>query len=164
MKLISLQEKYKFYKKIFEKTGKHPELDELLTLLLLPEKDKFEPVSIMIKEFYKHHKEQINQKIEQVMTDFNVTDAEILASTEIYAYKPNGEVDLEETKLWYVFADGIGTVQWATIHRPDWTPERIYNSFSTYWNRIHIPDQFVERFCTKKDVKKRMKKIKQNKF
>ena len=159
MKLIPLQERYNFYKNKFNKTGKHPELDELLTLLLLQEKDKFNPVSLDIKEFYTHHKDIIDEKIAQVITDFNVTEREILTSTAIYAHKPTGEIDYEETKIWYVFADGIGIVQYASIHKPDWSPERIYNSFSSYWNRIHIPDHFIEKTCTKKDVKKRTRRI-----
>ena len=73
MKLIRLQEQYNNYKKEFYKTAKHPHPSELLALLLLPEKDNFQPVSGNSREFYEYYEEKIKEKIDQVIVDFNIT-------------------------------------------------------------------------------------------
>lgn len=156
MKLIRLQEQYKNYKKEFYKTAKHPHPSELLALLLLPEKDNFQPVSGNSREFYEYYEEEIKEKIDQVIVDFAITKSEIVNYIEQTI--GNQEQDYEKNRIWSVFAHGFVALQWGIMYHPEWSPERIHNALLGYWGK-HIPEHLIEEPIKRIKPKRKIKKI-----
>lgn len=142
MNLISLEELYNQYLNKFKKDGIHPHPSELLALLLLPDKDKYLSLTGNLGDFYKYYKEEIDNKINQVMKDFDLTEEDIIDYIEknVICNKEN----YEEHKIWFVFANGFGVLQWGIMYHPDWSPERMHNAFSVYWGRKLILDSLIE--------------------
>ena len=143
MKLIKLEELYKRYQKEFNKTGNHPHPAELLSLLLLPEKEKYYIPNGENANFYITHGQAINEKIEQVIIDFAITKNEII-NYITKARTSYREESYERDKIRDVFSTGFGVVLWGNMNHPDWSPERIYNSFSVCWGRKRIPNYLIE--------------------
>ena len=74
MKLIPLQEQSEQYLKEYERTGNHPHPSELLALLLFQEIEQYDySIYWNSYEFYEHHKDLINKKIDKVIKDFSIT-------------------------------------------------------------------------------------------
>lgn len=143
MKLRNLTERYEGYLNNFNRTGTHPHPAELLSLLLLPEKDKYQAISGNTGEFYQYYKDAINEKIEQVIIDFAITRAEIIEHIEKTGICFEEE-SYEEYKVWFVFANGFSVLQWGLMYHADWSSERLHNAFSTYWGREPIPEYLIE--------------------
>lgn len=135
MKQEKLSDKYIRYKNKFNQTGIHPHPSELLAILLLQEKDiyKSKEINPNTFEFYLEHKELISEKIDQVIVDFAITKQEIIEIIETNSIKYSEEL-YEEHKIWFVFANGIRALQWGLINQPNWSPEKLHNVFSDYWN------------------------------
>lgn len=153
MKLRTLKERYAGYLNKFNRTGKHPHPAELLSLLILPEKDKYLPITGNSGEFYEYYKDNINEKIEQVIVDFAITKNEIIEYIEKTVIC--NEEKYEEYKVWFVFGNGFSVLQWGLMYHPDWSPERLHNAFSAYWGREPIPDHLIEESNTHTKPKKR---------
>ena len=144
IKLIPLQELYEQYKQKFNRTAIHPHPSELLALLLLPEKDKFIESNNNSIEFYTKNEELIREKMEQVIIDFGITKEEINNYITQKGIVPKDNIDYEIHKIWSVFANGFNVVRWGNIHRPNWSPERVYNDFSIFWGKSQIPEHLIE--------------------
>ena len=142
MKLIPLKELYKQYLDNFKENGIHPHPSELLALLLLPDKDRYLSLTGNSRDFYNYYKEEIDEKINQVIKDFDLEEEDIID------YITNGvicnEENYEEYKIWFVFANGFNVLQWGIMFHPDWSPERMHNAFSYYWGRNPISDNLIE--------------------
>lgn len=116
---------YNNYLRNYKRTGNKPYPDKLLALLILPEKDNYEPLMTSEGKFYEAYKKEIDEKIEQVIKDFNLTKEDIINFIEqkgIYSK----EEDYEEDKIWFVFAEGFGTMHWSLMYHPEYTPEQVY--------------------------------------
>ena len=57
----------------YKRTGIKPYPDKLLALLILSEKDNYEPLKKSQGEFYEKYKDRINIQIDKVEKDFNFT-------------------------------------------------------------------------------------------
>lgn len=121
-----LQEIYDEYLRKYQETGVKPYPDKLLALLLLQEKDKYEPLKVCEGEFYKFYKKQIDEKIEKVINDFHITKEDIISFIEQkgICYR---EEEYENDKIWFVFAEGFGSMHWAIMYHPSHTPEKVYD-------------------------------------
>jgi len=153
-KKYNLKELYEQYKKDFNRTGLHPHPAELLALLLLPEKEKYPAISGNSGEFYRYYKEAINEKIEQVIVDFAISKKEIIDYIEKNG-KKDEDGNYEMQKIWYVFSQGFGVVQWGNMYHPNATPEKIHNDFSYHWGREPLLENQVKE--TKPKTRKRGK-------
>lgn len=108
----------------FKKSGYHPHPANLLAMLLLSEKDKFEPLQVSEGEFYQEYKSEIDSKIEKVIKDFRISKQEIKAFIEA-----NGILvtDFETDKIWFAFADGFGIMHGEMMYRPNQTDYQMYS-------------------------------------
>ena len=140
----TLQKIYNDYLTNYKRTGIKPYPDKLLALLILPEKDNYEPLMVEEGKFYEAYKKEIDAKIEQVIKDFNLTKEDVIRFIEqkgIY-YK---EEDYEEDKIWFVFAEGFGAMHWSLMYHPEYTPEQVY---------LECYDNFYKPHITQPKVKK----------
>lgn len=155
-KILKLDDLYEHYKREFNRTAVHPHPAELLSMLLLPEKDKYPAITGVSGEFYEYYREAINEKIDQVIVDFAITKKEIInyiEQTGIY-YE---EEKYELYKIWYVFNEGFGVVQWGNMYHPNATPEKLHNDWSNYWKRKALPDYLFEEHTVESTVSKKKK-------
>lgn len=122
---MKLQTIYDNYLKEFNETGIKPYPDKLLALLLLQEKDNYEPFIPSTGPFYNRYKKEIDARIAKVIEDFKITKEEIINYIEekdIF----HEEETYEHNKIWYVFGAGFMMMQWSIIYRPNQTPEEAY--------------------------------------
>lgn len=110
----------------FKRTGYHPHPANLLAMLLLPEKDHFEPLMVCEGVFYKEYKQEIDNKIAKVEEDFKITKQEIIAFIEKKGIVADPD-NLEEDKIWFVFHEGFGMMHGEMMYRPDQSDYQIYN-------------------------------------
>lgn len=72
-----LKELYKSKLLQYKLTGEKDSPDQLLAMLLLPEKDQYEPLMIEEGKFYKQYQQEFDEKISQVEKEFQFTEDEI---------------------------------------------------------------------------------------
>lgn len=128
-----LQERYDEYLEKHQETGLKPYPDKLLALLLLQEKENYEPLMVCEGEFYEHYQEEIDNKINKVIADFGITKEDIIHFIEqkgIY-YR---EEKFEHDKLWFVFNEGFGAMHWTIMYHKEYSPEKAYYE---YYNCFH---------------------------
>lgn len=153
----NLLEMYDAALKEYQTRGYHPHPANLLAMLLLPEKDKFEPLRDSEGKFYEYYKEEINSKIEKIITDFEISYWEIISFIERKGiYTPFDS--FEHNKIWYVFAEGFGTMHWGIMYHPDQTDYQLYHTMDnkSMWYKM-TPDG-LEKYSTKRKNKKVKKK------
>jgi hypothetical protein len=97
--------------------------DKLLAMLLLPQKDNFLPLMVSSGEFYNKYKKEIDVKIERVIRDFEITNAEIVTYIEDKGVMCQ---NFEHDKIWFVFCEGFDTMHWGLMYRKNKSPEQIY--------------------------------------
>lgn len=148
MKLVSLEEQYKYYLNNFKNKGINPHPSELLALLLLPDKDKYLSLTGNVDDFYNYYQEEINKKIIQVMNDFDLEEEDIMEYANVFDDKDNFDYKMT------VFANGFIVLQWGIMYHSTWSPERIYEAFSIYWGRKNIIDNLIEKKQNKKRIKR----------
>jgi hypothetical protein len=110
----------------YKLNGKKESPDKLLAMLLLPERDNYEPLMVSEGEFYKRYQVEIDKKIVQVENDFNFTKDEIIQIIEdkgIYC------TEYEHDKIWFVFCEGFGSMHWGLMYHKDKMPEEIYSEY-----------------------------------
>ncbi len=122
---MTLLELYKLKLYEYEKTGLREKPWKLLAMLLLSEKDKYEPLEKSQGEFYKKYKTQIDLQIAKVEKDFNFTLEDIIE----YIEKTVGCGNYEEDRIWFVFADGFGALDWGLKYKQSKTAEEIYAEY-----------------------------------
>lgn len=156
-KILKLEDLYEQYKQTFNRTAIHPHPAELLSLLLLTEKDKYPAITGVSGDFYEYYQEEITEKIDQVIVDFAITKEEIIdyiEQTGIY-YE---EEKYEHYKIWLVFNEGFGVVQWGNMYHLDATPEKLHNDWSYYWKRKPLPDYLFEKQIIEQAISKGKKR------
>lgn len=107
----------------FKQSGYHPHPANLLSMLLLTEKDKFEALRVSEGVFYKKYKSEIDRKISKVIDDFEISQQEIEAFIEAEGVLVD---DFESDKIWFVFADGFGIMHGEMMYRPNQTDYQMY--------------------------------------
>lgn len=120
---MKLMELYNLKLEDYKLNGTKDEPNKLLSMLLLQEKDEYEPLFTSSGVFYKTYKEKIDEKINKVIEDFEFSDKELHTLIE-----ENGIItdDFEHDKIWYIFCDGFGLLQWCLMYHPNMSPEGIY--------------------------------------
>lgn len=97
--------------------------DKLLALLLLSEKDEYEPLRVSEGDFYNTYKEKIDQKIAKVEKDFEITNDDIVSYIEAKGLCCE---DFDRDRIWYVYHEGFGSMHWGIWYHPELTAEEIY--------------------------------------
>lgn len=120
---MNVKELYDYKLKKYKEKGIRDNLDRLLGLLMLNEKENFEPFTCSSGEFYERYKEEINKNIAKVEQDFDIT-REILE--ELIEEKGILIDDFESDKIWFVYPEGFGGLQWGIVYRKDKTAEELY--------------------------------------
>lgn len=115
---------YNKYLEEFNKTGEREHPSRLLALLLLNEKENYEPLLIDEGGFYKKYKTQIDNKIEKIVRDFKITKNDIIKYIQQTVISL--EQDFEKDKIWFVFAEGFGCMHWGNMYHKEDKPEDIY--------------------------------------
>lgn len=149
MKLVSLEEQYKYYLNNFKNKGINPHPSELLALLLLPDKDKYLSLTGNIDDFYNYYQDEIDKRIIQVMNDFDLEEEDIIEYANIFEERDN--FDYKKN----VFANGIIVLQWGIMYHLDWSPERIYEAFSICWRPKNIENHLMSDTEEKLNVKRK---------
>lgn len=122
---MTLLELYKLKLDEYKNTGLRERPWKLLAMLLLSEKDKFNPLENSQGEFYKKYKTQIDIQIDKVERDFNFTFEDIVEYIEKTVVCDN----FEEQRIWFVFADGFEALNWGLRYKEDKTAEEIYAEY-----------------------------------
>lgn len=122
---MTLLELYNLKLHEYKETGLKEKPSKLLAMLLLSEKDKYEPLRNSEGKFYEKYKEQINQKIKIVEQDFNLTYEDLIKYIEETVECNN----YEEQKIWFGFAEGFGALHWGLLYQKEKTPEEIYSRY-----------------------------------
>ena len=116
---------YDKYQEKYQNTKIKPYPDKLLLLLLLEEKEKYKDINKSNGVFYKYYQEKIDKKINQVITDFNLSKEDIITFIEKKGIFYREET-YEHDKLWYVFGEAIGALAWAVAYRSNTPKTKIY--------------------------------------
>ena len=154
-----LTEIYNNYLEEFRKSGYHPHPANLLAMLLLPEKEKFEPLKVSEGVFYKKYKREIDSKISKVITDFNICKQEILSYIELAGIATN-EDSYEADKIWFVFAAGFGVMHGEMMYRPNQTDYQMYSWMRNKSKLYKMSENGLEEYSkrTNKNLSKTLKK------
>lgn len=140
----------------YKKTGIKPYPDKLLALLILPEKDKYEPLMVAEETFYEAYKNEIDTKINQVIEDFDLTKDDIINFIEQkgICYE---EESYENDKIWFVFAEGFGAMHWSIMYHPEYTPEQVYlecyDKFHKQYQKANTRSRTLTRYKKKMERK-----------
>ena len=94
-------------------------------MLLLTRKDEFTPLNTSEGEFYKRYKKEIDKEISRVERDFNFDNEDLVEYIEKMVVCDN----FEEQKIWFVFEDGFGVLEWGLMYMQDKTAEEIYSEY-----------------------------------
>lgn len=149
-----LQEIYDEYLEKHNQTGVKPYPDKLLALLLLQDKENYEPENLVNGEFYRKYKQQIDEKINQVITDFHLTKEDIISFIEEKGIYPS-ENRYEHNKIWFVFASGFVSVIWTQRWHPSYSKEKAYDVYQCCFHNSPSKEQTNTRERTKKKVRER---------
>lgn len=141
-----LLEIYENSLKEFYQNGYHPHPANLLAMLLLPEKDNFEPLLISEGNFYKKYQAIIDPKISKVITDFKISDKEIKAFIEASGIFMT---DFETDKIWFVFAEGFGIMHGEMMYRPNQTDYQIYSQMDNKSKWYKMTENGLEEYLPK---------------
>lgn len=116
---------YQAFLEQYQQTGKKPYPDRLLALLLLSDKDKYEPLMVSVGDFYLSYKKEIDTMINKVINDFEISKEEMINYIEDkdICYR---EEKYEHDKVWFVFAEGISCLQGYLMYYSNLTCEQIY--------------------------------------
>lgn len=99
---------------------------KLLALLLLPNIKDYEPVRSNPHSFYEKYKEKINEKISQVEKDFKITDEDY---NNVFIMRGFESDNIDFDKIWTIYSEGFGALQWGLIYANNKSPEQIYEFF-----------------------------------
>lgn len=109
----------------YKKTGVRERPWKLLAMLLLTRKDEFTTLNTSEGEFYKRYKKEIDKEISRVERDFNFTHEDLVEYIEKLVVCDN----FEEQKIWFVFEDGFGVLEWGLMYMQDKSAEEIYSEY-----------------------------------
>lgn len=143
----------------FKQSGYHPHPANLLSMLLLPEKDKFEPLRVSEGVFYKKYKSEIDRKISKVIDDFEISKQEIEAFIEEKGVLVD---DFESDKIWFVFADGFGVMHGEMMYRPNQTDYKMYSCMDNKSKWYKMTEYGLDEYSAKDKNKALNKNKRQN--
>lgn len=119
-----LEQLYNYKLMEYKLTGKRTRPDKLLAMLLLPQRDNYEPLKVEEGKFYNTYKEEIDKNINKVINDFEISRNDIINYIESKGVLCN---DYEHDKIWFVFSKGFGTMHWGIMYRQNNSSEEIYS-------------------------------------
>lgn len=122
---MTLLELYNLKLHEYKTTGVRERPWKLLAMLLLSEKDKYEPLRSSQGNFYEKYKTQIDEKIAKVERDFKFTKEDIIKYIKKIVVCDN----YEDQRIWFVFEDGFAVLNWGLMYREERTPEEIYSEY-----------------------------------
>lgn len=134
----------------FKKSGYHPHPANLLSMLLLAEKDKFEILRVCEGVFYRKYQSEIDSKISKVIEDFEISKQEIEAFIEAKGILVS---DFESDKIWFVFADGFGIMHGEMMYRPNKTGYQMYSCMDNKSKWYRMTEYGLEEYPRKKKNK-----------
>lgn len=120
---MNVLELYNYKLNRYKEKGKRDNLSNLLALLMLNEKDKYEAFPCSTREFYNRYKDDINKNIEKLEKDFDIADEYIQDLIEENGVTRN---DFEYDKTWFIYSKGFSCLQGGINYRKDKTPEELY--------------------------------------
>lgn len=159
---IPLQERYDKFLKEHQETGLKTYPDKLLALLLLQEKDNYDPEDLVNGEFYEKYKQPIDDKIKKVMNDFDLTKEDIITFIEKQgiAYQ---EKNYEYDKIWHVFYEGFGAIIGTQRYTPSQSPEQAYEEcYSCFYGQYKKEPAPKRRKAIVKARRKRLREERRN--
>lgn len=143
---MELKELYNLKLLDYKNNGVKEHPANLLAMLLLSERDKFEPIAVSEKEFYSTYKKEIDTKIEKVVKDFEITNEEIAKYIEDNGVSTG---DFEYDKIWFVFCEGFGAMHWGLMYRPEKSPEEIYSEvFHVNLDNVSLPPIITDKIIS----------------
>ena len=122
---MTLLELYKLKQYEYKETRVREKPWKLLAMLLLSEKDQYEPLIGTQGEFYKKYKEKIKKQMKKVEKDFDFTREDIIEYIEKTTNCDNYAVQ----RIWYVYANGFAALNWGLQYKKENTPEEIYSEY-----------------------------------
>lgn len=141
----------------FKQDGYHPHPANLLAMLLLPQKDRFEPLRVSEGVFYETYKAEIDSKISKVIYDFQISDQEIEAFMEEEGVLAN---NFDWGKIWLVFAAGFGVMHGEMMYRPNQTDSQIYDCMPNNFTLYKMTEHGLDKYFMKKRILVRSKILK----
>lgn len=120
---MTLTDLYEEKLKDYQTNDRKEQPAKLLAMLLLPERDSYEPLMVAEGVFYREYQKKIDEKIDKVIQDFDITRDEMIQIVESKGILCE---DYEHDKIWFVFAEGFGAMHWGLMYHREWTPEQVY--------------------------------------
>ena len=96
----------------YKQTNTVDSYSKLLSILLLSEINRFNNPRCSNITFYSRNKEIINEKINKIERDFNITDEDYLNYFNSIGV---GVRDIDKAKIKYIYEESIIVLQWALI-------------------------------------------------
>jgi len=118
---MTLLELYNLKLNEFKETGLKERPWKLLAMLLLSEKDKYEPIINSNIELYK----EVNKKIAKIEKDFNLTNEDY---DKFVGYIEDID-DIREQNILDIFNAGIYALKYGISHMKENTAEEIYSEY-----------------------------------
>lgn len=140
MQTSKLITQYNNYLINFNKTGEHPHPSKLLALLLLPEKDNYLPWKVENDKFYHYYKKEIDEKIEKIINDFQITKEEMIYYVKEIRNVNKEAEKFEPNQIWLAFIYGIDALHWGILYHYYLSPEKNYEEYFRYWEEEQIYD------------------------
>lgn len=116
-----LQYIYINYLRVYNETALKPRLDEMLLILLLEERDCFEPLKVTLRDFYRFYQRIINEKIAKIKTDFNLTEEDIVEQKK--------QKEIQEKDEYFFIEDILEIIHNYTKDSSYVTPIEIYYQY-----------------------------------
>ena len=149
-----LQDIYNEYLEKHNQTGEKTYPDKLLALLLLQEKEKYDPENLVNWKFYQKYQSQIDEKINQVIDDFHLTKEDITKFIEEKGIIID-ENRFEYYKIWFVFCEGFVSVIWAQRYHKSYSNEKAYDEYKGCFYKEIKKEPTNTREKTKTKVRKK---------
>ena len=144
MKYKDLTELYNYYLIKFKENGIHPHPSQLLALLLLEDKDRYFPMQVPTIEFYSVYKEDINKKINKIITDFNLSKEKLDNYLEESGKYFFGDT-YEDNIIWIIFFKGVNVMHKSIINNPNYNSIQLYNKNLKYWKQPILKSKFLKK-------------------
>ena len=144
MKHKNLTELYNYYLIKFKENGTHPHPSQLLAILLLEDKDKYFPMQVPTIEFNRVYKEDINRKINKIITDFNLSNEKLDNYLEESGKYFFGDT-YEDNIIWIVFFKGVNVMHKAIIDNPNYNSIQLYNKNLKYWKQPILKSKILKK-------------------
>lgn len=115
--------------RMYNETGLKPWLDEMLLILLLEEKDYFEPLKLTVIDFYKFYYRVINEKIMKIKKDFNLTEENIIEQKKLKGFS-------DDEDIFFFIEEVIGIIHSYIKDTSKVTPLEVYYQYFDLFEKV----------------------------